>query len=299
MKKITVILLGLVMVLTACGGNDSGGESDPIVISGKPWTEQYILPHIIGEYIKAKSDYEVEVDEAIGEVNVIHQALVDGDVDMYVEYTGTGLETVLKGTADSDETADEIYERVKEGYKEEFDLVWLEPLGFENGYTLAITQETNEGLNAETYSDLVPVSNEMVFGGPHPFYERIDGYEAMVETYGYNFKETESLDPNIMYDALNEGEVDVIPAFTTDGRIARFNLVSTKDDKNFFPPYYAAPVVRQEVLDSHPKLEEIVNELGGKISEEEMSEMNAKVDLDGEDPEDVAKNFLKDKGLID
>ncbi|MCA0989160.1 glycine betaine ABC transporter substrate-binding protein [Guptibacillus algicola] len=300
MKKFTILMLGLAMVLGACGGNDSGSsESDPIVISGKPWTEQYILPHIVGEYIKANSDYEVEIDEAVGEVSVIHQALVDGDVDMYVEYTGTGLETVLKGTADSDESADEIFQRVKEGYKEEFDLVWLEPLGFENGYTLAITQETNEGLNAETYSDLVPVSNEMVFGGPHPFYERIDGYEAMVETYGYDFKETESLDPNIMYDALNEGEVDVIPAFTTDGRIARFNLVSTEDDKNFFPPYYAAPVVRQDTLDSHPKLADIVNELGGKISEEEMSEMNAKVDLDGEEPEKVAMNFLKEKGLID
>ncbi|WP_333489749.1 ABC transporter substrate-binding protein [Alkalihalobacillus sp. CinArs1] len=299
MKKFTVFIIGLAMVLAACGNDSGSSEDDPIVISGKPWTEQYILPHLIGEYIKANSDYEVEIDEAVGEVSVIHQALVDGDVDMYVEYTGTGLETVLKDTADSSESADDIFNRVKEGYKDEFDLVWLEPLGFENGYTLAITQETNKDLNAETYSDLVPVSNEMVFGGPHPFYERIDGYEAMVETYGFDFKETESLDPNIMYDALNEGEVDVIPAFTTDGRIARFNLVSTEDDKNFFPPYYAAPVVRQETLDSHPELADIVNELAGKISEEEMSEMNAKVDLDGEEPEDVAMNFLKDKGLID
>ncbi|WP_347552305.1 glycine betaine ABC transporter substrate-binding protein [Pseudalkalibacillus hwajinpoensis] len=300
MKRVTMLLLGFVMVLSACGGGSSGSEeSDPIVISGKPWTEQYILPHLLAEYIKANSDYEVEVDAGIGEVNILQQALIDGDIDMYVEYTGTGLEAVLKESADPDANADEIFERVKKGYKDEYNLVWLEPLGFENGYTLAMTPETNEELKAETFSDIVPASSEMVFGAPHTFYEREDGYDAMVEAYGFNFKDEVSLDPNIMYDALNEGEVDVIPAFTTDGRIARYNLATTKDDKQFFPPYYAAPVVRQEVLDSHPELEEVVNEFAGSISEEEMSEMNAKVDMDGEEPEDVAVEFLKEKGLID
>ncbi|TKD68717.1 glycine betaine ABC transporter substrate-binding protein [Pseudalkalibacillus hwajinpoensis] len=299
MKRFAMLLIGIVMVLAACGGDSGSEESDPIVISGKPWTEQYILPHLLAEYIKANSDYEVEVDAGVGEVNILQQALVDGDIDMYVEYTGTGLEAVLKESADSSESADEIFKRVKKGYKDEYNLVWLEPLGFENGYTLALTEETNEGLNAETFSDLIAKSEQMVFGAPHAFYEREDGYETLVNAYGFNFKGTESLDPNIMYDALNEGEVDVIPAFTTDGRIARFNLVTTKDDKQFFPPYYAAPVVRQEVLDSHPDLEKVVNEFAGNISEEEMAEMNAKVDMDGKEPEDVAVEFLKNKGLID
>ncbi|WP_242057315.1 glycine betaine ABC transporter substrate-binding protein [Guptibacillus hwajinpoensis] len=299
MKRITLLLLGVVMVLAACGGDSGSEESDPIVISGKPWTEQYILPHLLAEYIKANSDYEVEVDAGVGEVNILQQALIDGDIDMYVEYTGTGLEAVLKESAESDESADEIFKRVKKGYKDEYNLVWLEPLGFENGYTLAMTQDTNKEVNAKTFSDIIPASDDMVFGGPHTFYEREDGYDALVEAYGFNFKDEVSLDPNIMYDALNEGEVDVIPAFTTDGRIARFDLATTEDDKQFFPPYYAAPIVRQEVLDSHPDLEKVVNEFAGSISEEEMSEMNAKVDMDGEEPEDVAMEFLKEKGLID
>ena len=165
-----MLLIGIVMVLAACGGNSGSEESDPIVISGKPWTEQYILPYILAEYIKANSDYEVEVDAGVGEVNILQQALVDGDIDMYVEYTGTGLEAVLKETADSSESADDIFKRVKQGYKEEYNLVWLEPLGFENGYTLALTQETNEGLNAENFSDLISKSNKMAFGAPHAFY---------------------------------------------------------------------------------------------------------------------------------
>ncbi|TLS38082.1 glycine betaine ABC transporter substrate-binding protein [Pseudalkalibacillus caeni] len=302
MKKLIVLLLTLILALSACGTNEEGGGEDgaaePIVISGKKWTEQYILPHILAEYIKAKTDYEVEIKEGLGEVSVLTPAIQKGDIDMYVEYTGTGLEAVLKEKAKEDASADDIYNQVKKGYKEEYDIVWLEPLGFENGYTLAYNQEENKDINAKTFSDLIPVSDQLVFGAPHQFYEREDGYDALVDAYGFNFKDTKSIDPNIMYKAVKDGEVGVIPAFTTDGRIARFDLATTKDDKSFFPPYYAAPIVRQEVLDSHPELEGVVNELAGNISEEEMSEMNAKVDMDKEEPQEVAKNFLKEKGLI-
>jgi osmoprotectant transport system permease protein len=138
----------------------------------------------------------------------------------------------------------------------------------------------------------------LVFGGPTEFFEREDGYNPFVETYKLNFKEKRSLDPNLMYTAVEEGKVDAVPAFTTDGRIVRFNLNTLKDDKKFFPPYFAAPIVREETLEKYPELEGVLNELGGKISAEEMAEMNAKVDLDKEDPRKVAKDFLKRKGLI-
>ncbi|WLR52609.1 glycine betaine ABC transporter substrate-binding protein [Bacillus tianshenii] len=302
MKKLFILFASLALLLTACGGND-GGESadgkDPIIISGKKWTEQYILPNILAEYIKAKTDYPVQIKEGLGEVSILTPAIQKGDIDMYVEYTGTGLEAVLKEKANPDDTAEDIYNRVKEGYQEEYNIKWLEPLGFENGYALAYPKEKNEEYKAKTFSDLVPHSENMSFGAPHQFYEREDGYDALVEAYGFKFKEEKSFDPNIMYKAVDDGEVGVIPAFTTDGRIVRFDLHTLKDDKNFFPPYYAAPIVRQEVLDEYPKLEEVVNELAGKISEEEMSEMNAKVDMDKENPKDVAVQFLKDKGLID
>lgn len=286
------IALILLATITAC----SNGSKDKIVISGKMWTEQYILPHILSEYIQAHTDYEVEVKDGLGEVSILTPAIEKGDIDMYVEYTGTGLEAVLKEKAKPGETADEIFERVKKGYKDKYDIVWLKPLGFENTYTLAYTKDKN--IKAENFSDLVPYSKDLSFGAPHQFYERADGYDALVEAYGFEFKKSDSFDPNIMYEAVKDGKVDVIPAFTTDGRIVRYDLASLKDDKSFFPPYYAAPIVRQDVLDQFPDLEKTLNGLAGKISEEEMSEMNAKVDIDKEEPKKVARDFLIKKGLI-
>lgn len=291
-RLVVFIILVFMLLISAC----SNGSKEKIVISGKMWTEQYILPHILSEYIQAHTDYKVEVKDGLGEVSILTPAIEKGDIDMYVEYSGTGLEAVLKEKAKPGESADEIFERVKKGYKEKYDVVWLKPLGFENTYTLAYMKNLN--IKAENFSDLVPYSKDLSFGAPHQFYERADGYDALVESYGFKFKNKESYDPNIMYEAVKGGKVDVIPAFTTDGRIARYDLESLKDDKGFFPPYYAAPIVRQEVLDEFPELEKTINELAGKISEEEMSEMNAKVDIDKEDPKEVARNFLVKKGLI-
>ncbi|HSO56838.1 MAG TPA: glycine betaine ABC transporter substrate-binding protein, partial [Paenisporosarcina sp.] len=155
--------------------------------------------------------------------------------------------------------------------------------------------------NAETYSELVEASKseDMVFGAPHAFYERPgDGYDAMVGVYPFEFSGEESLDPNVMYEAVKQGDVDVITAFTTDGRIERFDLTITTDDKGFFPKYDAVPLVRQETLETYPELEDVLNELAGKISLEDMQKMNARVDIDQEKPEDVARDFLIDKGLI-
>src|SRR5699024_199673 len=214
--------------------------------------------------------------------------------------TGTGLMDVLKEDTEPGESAESVYERVKTGYEEKYDVTWLEPLGFENTYTLAYAPDS--GIKVETYSDLAEISQEedLVFGAPHAFYERVgEGYEDLVKEYPFEFSDTKSIDPNIMYDALKTGEVDVIPGFTTDSRIQLFDLVTTKDDKQFFPKYDAVPLVRQEVLDDMPDLEETINQLAGEISEEDMLEMNAKVDVDEEKPEDVARNFLIEKGFIE
>src|SRR5699024_1957221 len=226
--------------------------------------------------------------------------LVKGEIDFYVEYTGTGLMDVLKEETEPGETSDSVYDRVKSGYDEEYDVKWLDPLGLENAYTLAYYSDAD--FEAETYSDLADISQEedVVFGAPHAFYERVgEGYDDLVKEYPFEFSDTKSIDPNIMYDALKKGEVDVIPGFTTDSRIQLFNLETTEDDQEFFPKYDAVPIVRQEVLEEMPELEDTVNQLAGKISEEEMLEMNAKVDEDEEKPEDVAREFLIDKGLIE
>jgi osmoprotectant transport system substrate-binding protein len=295
LKKLLSFALILTLLLGILSGCNNASD-DKIVVSGKMWTEQYILTHMIAELLMEKTDLTVEVKEGLGEVSILTPALEKGDIDIYVEYTGTGLEAVLKEKVQPGEAADEILERVRKGYKEKYNVVWLEPLGFENTYTLAYRK--GEGIEAKTYSDLSEYASELIFGAPHQFYEREDGYDALAETYGFSFKEKKSYDPNIMYEALKKGDVDIIPAFTTDGRIERYDLGTTKDDKGFFPPYYAVPIVRQEVLDAHPEVEEVLNLLAGQISEEDMTSLNAKVDIDQEDPREVARQFLKEKGLI-
>lgn len=288
------------LILSGCGGTGGGESSDPIIIGGKPWTEQYILPHILGQYIEANSDYTVEYEDGLGEVSILTPALEQGDIDLYVEYTGTGLKDVLKQESEPGQSSEEVLERVREGYEEELDATWLEPLGFENGYTLAYSKD--KGYDAETYSELAEISQseEMSFGAPHPFYERQgDGYDDLIATYPFEFSATDSFDPAIMYEAVNNGEVDVIPAFTTDSRIGLFDLETTEDDLSFFPKYDAAPVVRMAALEEYPELEDLLNELAGQISEEEMLAMNARVDVDKDKPQDVARDFLVEKGLIE
>jgi osmoprotectant transport system permease protein len=275
-----------------------GGEEDAIVITGKKWTEQYILPYVISEYVKDKTDYPVIVKEAIGETPILTEAIKKGDIDLYVEYTGTGYLTILKEKYDPSMKPEEIYDAVKEGYAKDYNLKWTKPLGFENTYALALNPDTAKQVNVKSISELAPRSNQLTFGGPTEFFEREDGYTPFVDTYNLNFKDKKSLDANLMYSAVKEGKVDAIPAYTTDGRIVRFNLKTLEDDKKFFPPYYAVPVVREDTLKKYPKLEGVLNELEGKISEEDMAEMNAKVDLDKEDPREVAQEFLKNKGLI-
>ncbi|WP_082692704.1 glycine betaine ABC transporter substrate-binding protein [Bacillus sp. FJAT-29814] len=296
-KKSLFIIIPIVILISFLGVKGVTSK-DTIVIAGKKWTEQYILPYIIAEYVKEKSDYKVKVEEGLGETPILTEAIKKGDIDLYVEYTGTGLLTILKEEYDPELSPNEIYEIVKKGYHEKYGLAWLKPFGFQNTYALALNEEKYNELGVKTISDLAPHSSKLSFGGATEFYEREDGYDPMVETYGLKFKDKRSLDANLMYSVVKEGKVDIIPAYTTDGRIVRFNLGVLKDDKKFFPPYYAAPIVREDTLKKFPKLEGIINELGGKISENDMAEMNAKVDLDKKDPRDVAREFLKKKGLI-
>ena len=299
-KEFIGVLAAGALILSGCGETGGGESSDPIIIGGKPWTEQYILPHILGQYIEANSDYTVEYEDGLGEVSILTPALEQGDIDLYVEYTGTGLKDVLKQESEPGQSSEEVLERVREGYEEELDATWLEPLGFENGYTLAYSKD--KGYDAATYSELAEISQseDMSFGAPHPFYERQgDGYDDMIATYPFEFSATDSFDPAIMYEAVNNGDVDVIPAFTTDSRIGLFDLQTTEDDLSFFPKYDAAPVVRLAALEEYPELEDLLNELAGQISEEDMLAMNARVDVDQDKPEDVARDFLVEKGLIE
>jgi osmoprotectant transport system substrate-binding protein len=288
----------LVISLAACGGG-AKNESGKIVISGKKYTEQVILTHIMAEYLKANTDLEVKVQEALGGVFVLQEAMKKGDIDMYVEYTGTGYLNVLKNEYKPGQSPDEIYDTTKKGYADEFNVAWLEPLGFNNTYALALRGELAEELGVKNYSDLSAKASDLSFGADPEFFERSDGYNALAEAYGFEFSDKKNIDPDLQYTAAKEGEIDVITAFSTDARIKQYGLTILEDDQDFFPPYYAAPIIRQEVLDANPELEGKINELAGILSDDQMRELNAQVNLEKKQPKDIAIEFLKAEGLID
>ncbi len=298
--KITTILFVAVFFVTAVffTGSAFAEEDSQVILTSKPFTENYILTEMMVQLLEHDTDLTI-VNMAIegGTTSVLHPAMVAGEIDIYPEYTGTGWLEVLR-YQEVIPDPDVLFDRVSEEYLEKFDLVWLPSFGFNNTFTLAVRQEDAERLNLETYSDLAAVSEQMVFGSEPDFYEREDGYPGLVEAYGFEFRQTSQMAIALKYPAIGQGEVDVINAFSTDGLLKTHELVILEDDKNYFPSYLAAPVVRKEVLDSHPEVGESLSKLAGLISEEVMMELNYQVDEQRRDPRAVARDFLVEQGLI-
>ncbi|MFW5893322.1 MAG: glycine betaine ABC transporter substrate-binding protein [Bacillota bacterium] len=293
MKKLFALFLVVLSMgsLYACGN-----ENDTITIASKPMTEQYILTEMLAILVEDNTDLEVELEQGIGGGTAnIHPGMVEGDIDMYPEYTGTGWLDVLE--EDLIDDPDALYENVKDAYEEEFGILWSDMYGFNNAFGLAVRKETADEHDLSTYSDLADVSDEMVFGAEADFYERDDGYEPLIETYDFEFEDTSELDIGLKYEAMDSKDIDVINIFTTDGRLEEFDLTVLEDDKHYFPTYYGATLVREEIVDEHPDIMDVVNMLEGQISDEDMTEMNYRVETDDEDPEDVARDFLEEEGL--
>ncbi|MBG9448227.1 glycine/betaine ABC transporter [Cytobacillus firmus] len=298
-RKWVVTALILILPLSAFAAQlgETAGGKDTITITGKNFTEQEIMVYIMGHLIEEHTDLNVKYESFLGGTAPAFEGVNNGNYDLYMEYTGTALLSILKEEMISD--PDKVYDLVKERFKDDYDLVWLEPFGFNNTYTLTIRKEDAESWGVKTISDLGKKSSELALGSEPEFLERPDGYPGLVDTYGFEFGETQAMDSGIMYSAIKNGEVDVIDAFSTDGRIPAFNLQVLEDDKNFFPPYYATPIIRADTLKEHPEIEKALSMLAGKIDNEKMQELNARVDLDKEQYEDVAVDFLKEEGLID
>lgn len=295
MKRILagLILTAILLTLTAC----SSQEPKTVVIASKPHSEQYILAEMLSLLIENHTDIKVEKKLGIGGgTSNIHPAMLSGDFDIYPEYTGTGLLFVLKENLITD--SDELYKRVQDRYLEEYNIKWLGLYGFNNTYALAVKESTAQTYNLETYDDLALASKDLVFGAEYDFFERDDGYEALKDVYGFEFKDTKEMDIGLKYEAIGSDEVDVINAFSTDGLIKQYNLKVLEDNKNFFPAYQAATLIRKETLDKYPELEEVLEKLTGQISDDEMIQMNYQVEKENMDPRDVAEQFLKAKGLI-
>lgn len=295
MKKIIIAVLLVVVMLFSFG---CAQQEKTVVIASKPMTEQYILAEMLTLLIEANTDITVEQKLGIGGGHTnIHPAMLEGDIDIYPEYTGTGWVDVLKKELIFD--PQELYIATKASYEEEFDIIWSELYGFQNTYTLAVKKELADSLNLKSFSDLAAVSADLNLGAEYDFYERVDGYPSLAKVYGFDFGEKTELDIGLKYEAISSDQVDAINAFSTDGRLQQAGLVVLDDDLNFFPTYYCATLIRKETLEEYPELEAVLAMLDGQISNEEMTYMNYLVEIENADPKDVAMDFLVSKGLYE
>ena len=292
-KKGILFLVTAVMLLGICGC----GKKEAIKIASKPMTEQYILTEIIAQMIEAETDYEVEITKGVGGGTTnIHPALVKGEFDLYPEYTRTAWLNVLK-REEMEKDDDKLYEQLLAEY-DGMGLTWTGLYGFSNTYGMAVRQETAEQYGLSTYSDLAAASGELIFGGNPDYIELETGYPRLCSAYGMTFKDTNQMEIALKYEALKNGEVDVINAFTTDAQLAANQLVLLTDDQVFFETFDAGTVVRKDALKDYPELQGILEKLNGMISAEEMQRMNYAVEVEGKEDREVAEEFLKEKGLL-
>lgn len=291
-----IIASALVLILIVTGVFFYTKKSDTIVIGSKNFNEQLILGNMLATLIEKNTDIKVERKLNLGGTSIAFDALKAGELDMYVEYTGTGLVNIMGQPSIND--PDKAYDAVSDYFNKNYGITWLKPLGFNNTYTLAVRKDTAQKYKLESFSDLAKVASQLTLGCTIEFSNREDGYLGLNKMYNMNFKDVSPVDGGLRYTSLNSNKTDVIDAFSTDGLLKAFDLKVLKDDKNFFPPYYAAPIINNKTLEKHPELKDLINKLAGKLDDEKMRELNYKVDKLNENPATVANDFLIENGLI-
>ena len=273
-----------------------GTKTAVIRIATKPMTEQLILGEMLKLVIEQDGRLKVALTPGVGGgTSNIMPAMEHGDFDLYPEYTGTGWLKVLKRTDIYDESR---FDELCDEYRKRYRMEWLGMTGFNDTFGILVRRDLAERYHLKTYSDLARVAPQMNFGAQYDFFEREDGFPAMCRAYGMNFASTVDLDIGLKYQALDEGKLDSLIVFTTDGRLSKANGVVLDDDKNFFTSYECGMVVREEVLSAHPELRDLLKNFDGLISEAEMAQMNDAVESGGEEPRAVARRFLEEKGVL-
>lgn len=291
---VMLLFTGFVLVY----GKDIFSDNEPAIhIGGKSFTEQLIIGEVLAQLIEHETDLKVERHFALGGTMVVHNALLAGEIDLAVEYTGTALISVLGLPVMTD--PENVLNTVKKAYQKQFGLVWLQPFGFNNTYVLAVDEAQAKREGWKRISDLIDDAPEMTAGFDFEFAEREDGYLGLKRKYGLEFGEIYDLDPNMMHDIIHSGEVDVISGYATDGRLISYNLRVLEDDRQVLPPYHAVPVIREEVLKNYPQVKTAIEPLFGRISDADMRELNRRVDEEKQSPAEVARAFLRSEGLLD
>lgn len=334
-RKVTAALLSGAMVLSlaACGGKNTettassettettasaktgetteaaadettktaGAEAaskEPIEIATKPMTEQYILAEMLKLLIEDSTDYTVNITQGIGGgTSNIHPAMEAGEFDLYPEYTSSGYVMVLGHDA-AGVTDEEIWETLVKEYHEKFGMTWLGLYGFNNTYTVVVNSDVAKEHNLVTTSDLAAVAGDLTFGGNPDYLERADGFPVLCDTYGLEFKKVMDIDIGLKYQAMNSGEIDVTNGYTTDAQLGSGKVTALQDDKHLQVNYFCSTVVREDVLEEYPGLEEALMKMDGILTDQDMAELNYKLEAEGMDEKQIARDYLTEKGLI-
>jgi osmoprotectant transport system substrate-binding protein len=280
----------------ACNTGSTGDGSTAIKVGSKDFTEQFILGEMYALVLE-DNGFQVERKLNLGGTPVAQASLQSGQIDLYPEYTGTALMTVLKQPANSNQK--QVFDTVSKTYKEKFNLVWLEPAPMNNTQALAMTQEASQKYGIKTISQMVAKASQLTLIGAPEFEAREDGLPGLRKTYGdFKLKKFIPADLGLRYKTLTTGQADVAVAAGTDGEISAFNLVVLEDDKKLFPPYQVAPVVRQETLDKNSGIRDALNALAPKLTNETMQRLNYEVSGKQREPAEVAKEFLTKEALL-
>lgn len=292
MPRILPILLISTLLLTVCGPP----RENRVVIGSKNFTEQAILGEIFAQRLETKTNLRIERRFYLAGSFICHQAILSGRIDLYPEYTGTALTAILKEKPEG--ARDQVYRRVKSEYKKRFGLTLGPPLGFNDTFAIEIRGEDARRLHLQTISQAAADTPQWRPGFGYEFMERPDGYKGLAASYGLRFAEPPRImDLGLLARALKERQVDLIAGNTTDGLIPALDLFVLEDDRHYFPPYEAVAVIRQPTLTRHPEVGRALDELAGKISDQDMQQLNYAVDGQHRDIKEVVQDFLKKKGL--
>src|SRR5437660_6243453 len=289
--------LGSLVVCSVALLSCSSSRSDRIVVGSKNFTESFIMGELIAQQIETHTNLKVERRFYLAGTYICQQAMLAGRIDIYPEYTGTALTAILKQGISRDKQ--EAYQRVKSEYERRFGLTLGPAFGFNDTFAMEIRGEDARRLNIKTLSQAAAFAPKWRAGFGYEFMERPDGYRGLVATYGLHFAEQPRImDLGLLARALKDHQIDLAGGNATDGLIPALDLFMLEDDRHYFPPYEAVPVIREQALQQHPEIGSVLAELAGKISDQEMQHLNYAVDGQHRDAAEVAREFLREKKLI-
>ena len=272
-------------------------EKENLVIAGKLGPEPEILANMYKILIEEKTDMTVTVKPNFGKTTFLYEALKKGDIAIYPEFTGTVTESLFKPTPQVNHDPEAVYQAARDGIKKQDNLALLKPMAYQNTYAVAVPKKISQEYGLKTISDLKKVEGQLKAGFTLEFNDREDGNKGLQKVYGLHLQ-VSTMEPALRYQAIQSGDIQITDAYSTDAELARYDLVVLQDDKQLFPPYQGAPLMKEALLKKHPELEGILNQLAGKITAEQMSQMNYQVGVEGKSANQVARDFLIQEGII-